>query len=456
MIFKRKSLTLLTLALILTGCASHESGFEEYPYQTLKQEYPVDKTYNINTLWWTNYHDVQLNQLVETALRNNIDLATGAINVNQALYQANLVGADLVPTFSGSLGASASKNIKNGSNSVQNFQAGANLSYTLDLWGRLRDSASAAEWTYKATGEDLEASKLTIINSVIDSYFHLKYLQEIRTINLDTLKNYQQIHNISLAKQKYGLVSDLDVVQSQQSIESTQNAINSLDLEIKTTEQTLKNILNYQPGNAIYLSKNSLLDTPLQNIDVNIPVSTIANRPDLKADEYRLLSSFKDRTAVEKTIYPDITLGSALSSSGTKFNNALNVPVASGNVSISLPFLDWNRVKNNIKISQAQFEKTKLGFEKDIVAALNEIDTYYYTYNNYTSNFQSVVKQYDNNKRISSYYKARYDQGIAEMSDWLNALQSENSAKQSIVQAKYQLLNSENKVYQAMAGKYNK
>lgn len=453
---KYKIITMLISAAILTGCSTTNSGFENYPYKELQVQYPVDKAYNIDISWWKKYNDAELNKIVDIAIRNNIDLASSAIKVNQALYQANLVGADLVPSFSGSVGASTSKNIKEGGNSNQNFQGSLNISYTLDLWQRLSDSASAKEWVYKATQQDLEATKLTLINSVVDNYFHLKYLHEIYNINSDSLKNYEKIYNISINKNKYGLVSNLDVIQAQQSIESTKNNLNSINLQIKTTEQTLKNLLNYQPQNSIYLSDNSLLDIPLQGIDLDVPISTIANRPDLKAYEYRLLSSFKDKTAVEKSIYPDITIGSSLSSSNNRFNNALNIPIAAANISINLPFLDWNHIKWNIKISQADFEQSKLNFEKAIVSSLNEIDTYYYTYSNYLNNYNSVKKQYDNNLKISNYYKVRYDQGISEMADWLNALQTENSSKQSIVQAKYQLLSSESNVYQAMAGKYQK
>lgn len=453
---KINKMTFLAVSLLIAGCSTtQQSGFETYNYKKLQDEYPVNKSYRISTNWWENYKDQNLNQLVNTALANNIDLATGAIKVNQALYQANLLGADLVPTFNSSLGASTSKNIKTGGNSTQNFQGSVGVSYTVDLWGKLRDSASAADWSYKATQEDLEESKLTIINTVIDNYFHLKYLYETKVINENTLKNYKEILRISTEKEKYGLVSDLDVVQAQQSVESTENNLNNIDLEIKVTEQTLKNVLNYQPNNAIMLSHTSIMDQPLQGIDLNVPISTIANRPDLKAYEYRLLSSFKDKKAAEKTIYPDITIGGSLSSSNNKINDALNVPIAASNISISLPFLDWSHIKWNIKISQSEFEGARLNFEKGITTALNEIDTYYYTYNNYKNNYGSILRQYNNNKKISEYYKVRYNQGISDMADWLNALQSENSAKQSMVEAKYQLLSSENKVYQSMAGKYN-
>ena len=68
--------------------------------------------YDVNGNWWEIYQSQQLNALMEQALANNVDLKQAAISVNKALYQANILGADLVPSFSGSLGANASKNLK--------------------------------------------------------------------------------------------------------------------------------------------------------------------------------------------------------------------------------------------------------------------------------------------------------------------------------------------------------
>lgn len=248
----------------------------------------------------------------------------------------------------------------------------------------------------------------------------------------------------------------MDVVQAQQSITSSENEINSIDLQIKTIQQTLRNILNYSPSTPININSASLLDIKLNGVDMNVPVSTIANRPDIKALEYRLKSSFKNQTAVEKDIYPDITISSGLSSSSNKFKNTFNIPVASGGVSISLPFLDWDHVKWNVKTSQSEFEASKISFEQGVTEALNDIDVYYYTYKNYQYNYKNVNQQYINDKKITGYYQARYASGISEMSDLLSAIQTENNAKESIIQAKYQLLTSESDIYKAMAGQYIK
>lgn len=454
--FKYKKISaIIILGLLISGC-SQNSGFEKYPEKRLNESYPTSNLYNINVQWWKDYNDNQLNYIIQTALTNNTDLAQTAINVNLALYQANLLGADLVPTFSSSISGNASKNLKDGGNSTTSVGGNVSISYELDLWRKLADSADAGVWTYKATQEDLEEAKLALINNVISSYFKLKYLNEYYSLTQDNVKTYSQLLNISDNKLKYGLISNLDVVQAQQSLAQAQNTLNDINLQIKQTEQTLKNLINYSPNNKIILNNTSILDAKLQGIDLNIPVSTIANRPDVKSQEYSLLSLFKDKTAQEKAIYPSITLSSAISSSGSKANNAFNVPLGAVGLSINLPFLDWNHLKWNIKTSQANFDKQKYAFQGSITTALNEIDTYYYTYQNSITTYNNDKNMYDNSKKITNYYKVRYDSGIADMSDYLSAIQSENNYKQSILQAKYNLIVNENNVYKAMAGKYQK
>lgn len=191
---KKISLTALTV-LILSGCSAGHSGFESYPMNDLKNQEIITQQYHINTEWWKQYHQEDLNQLIEIAIKNNLDFAAGKIKVNQALYQANLSGADLIPTLSGSMSGSTSKNIKTGGNSTQSFNGGINLSYTVDLWGKLSDAAKEKEYEYKATQEDLDVIKLTLINNTVNGYFNLKYLNEkeiLKSLILKIIKSFMR------------------------------------------------------------------------------------------------------------------------------------------------------------------------------------------------------------------------------------------------------------------------
>lgn len=131
-------------------------------------------------------------------------------------------------------------------------------------------------------------------------------------------------------------------------------------------------------------------------------------------------------------------------------------PVGNGLIKLDLPFLDWNRVKNNVKISETDYVTARLNYEQKITSALNEIDRYYYSYTQSRSSLKILQDTNAKNKRISSYYKNRYEQGVSEFREWITALNTELNSQLAILNAKYAILTNENAVYQAMAGKYRR
>lgn len=454
----------LIATITLSACSNMSSDGSLQKVQLNFQQYQeITKQFQINEQWWKGYQDAELNRLVEMALTNNIDLAKSAIAMNKALYNAHLVGADLVPTFSGSGTTTVSKgvgspekNTVSTSSSTVNHQLGFNLSYTLDLWRRLADTASAAEWEYKATQEDLQATHLSLINAVVSSYYNLAYYQDAIKMAEENVKSYEQITRILTNKLNVGSIDQLSVAQAQQATLAARNTLISLRSAQKTAEQTLRNLLNVKPNEALTVRYPNLLSVKLQGIDLNVPVSVIANRPDINASLNRLQSAFKSLTATEKSWFPTITLGGSLTSTVAKADNLGNNQVLGGSIGFNLPFLDWYRVKNNIKLSEESYNLAKLNYEQTLTSALNEIDTYYYAYEQSKAGFDNLQKKYDYDKRISGYYKNRYDQGVSELREWLSALNTERSSALSLLENKYNIIKTENAVYQAMAGKYTK
>lgn len=455
----------IALGLAVSACSSikmSQDGSLENAQETYQQYEEIAQQYAINQEWWKGYRDPNLNLLVERALNNNLDLAKSAVAVNRALYNANLLGAELVPTFSGSGSSSAAKGVGSTSNQITtgtssiNHQVGFNLSYTLDLWKRLADSASAVEWEHKATIEDLKKARLAIINGVISSYYQLGYYKDAIAITEKSIKNYEQIARILTNKMQAGLIDSLAVEQAQQAIIASRNSLVNLRTNQKTAEQTLRNLLNLQPNEKIGVKYPSIMSVKLQGVDMNVPVSAISARPDVTASLQRLQSAFKSLTAMEKSWYPSVTLGASLAGSAVKVADVTDNPLGSGVLSFNLPFLDWNRVSNNVKISETGYEAAKLNYQQTITTALNEIDTYYYAYGQSRTNLANVQKQHSHDKKISTYYKNRYEQGVSEFREWIAAMNTERNSELSILNAKFAMLQNENAVYQAMAGKYSR
>ena len=451
------------LGLAVSACSNMSSDSSLNQAQETYQNYEnISKQFSIDEQWWRGYNDPQLNALVDQAIKNNLDLAKSAISVNRALYNANLVGANLVPTFSGSGSSSASKGIgsSNNTNSVGTSTvsntASFKLSYTVDLWRRLADTASAAEWEHKATQEDLKAARLSLINSVVATYYQIAYYKDAIAVTNRTIKNYEQISSILNNKLKVGAIDPLAVEQAQQATLSARNSVVGLETSLKTAEQTMRNLLNLQPNQPLPSRYPNILNVKLQGVDTNVPVSAIANRPDVVARLSRLQSAFKTLTATEKSWFPTLTLGGAISGSARSASNVADNPIANGMFSFDLPFLDWNRVKNNVKISEADYTTARINYEQTITAALNEIDSYYYTYNQARSSLGLLEQTYEKNRKISTYYQNRYNQGVAEFRDWISAMNTELSSQISVLNQKYMILTNENLVYQAMAGKYSR
>ena len=453
----------VVLGLALSACSNMSNdGSLDQAKQTYQNYQDITKQFSVDEQWWRGYNDPQLNELVEQAIKNNLDLAKSAIAVNRALYNANLVGANLVPTFSGSGSSSASKGVgsSNNTNSVGtstvNNTASFNLSYTIDLWRRLADSASAAEWEHKATQEDLKAARLSLINSVVATYYQIAYYKDAIAVTNRTIKNYEQISNILNNKLKVGAIDPLAVEQAQQATLSARNSVAGLETSLKTAEKTMRNLLNLQPNQPLPSRYPNILNVKLQGVDTNVPVSAIANRPDVAMRLNRLQSAFKTLTATEKSWFPTLTLGGAISGSARSASNVADNPIANGMFSFDLPFLDWNRVKNNVKISEADYTTARMNYEQTITSALNEIDSYYYTYNQSRSSFDLLEQTYEKNRKITTYYQNRYNQGVAEFRDWISAMNTELSSQISLLNQKYTILTNENLVYQAMAGKYSR
>ena len=413
----------ISLAFLTAGCSVTDyilpTVEDELNYtQTIKQTYQVDKN------WWKLYNNAELNLLVETALKNNPDYVKAALNINKQLYNLNLATLDLFPTLYGNASASSQRQIDTKDNFSSNFSGEMGLNYELDLYGKIRDLQSAQEFEYQATIMDRESARLSLINSVVDLYFNLEYLDNSIEVAKDNVKTYQNIQDIT-----------------------------ELETQFKEMEASLKNILNTH-DDKFTVKYGNILQQQNLNVDVNVPVAVLANRPDLKASELRLQEAFKNLNAEEKSWYPSVSINGLLASTSDKARTTFDFPYILGSVSVDLPFLDWNRVKNNINISKTDYHITLVDFNDTLNQAVNEVGYYYAAYEKSLMMFNNTEANYQNSVKITDYYKQRYNLGKIEFKDFLEAIYTQNALKQSLISQKYQIIKYENYVYKALGGKY--
>ena len=448
-----------SLSLIMTGllCACTTSTL--YPHNSLQKAGMLSSTdiatmYHVDANWWENYQDPLLNELVETALSNNIDLRQAALTAEKARYSARLTEVALFPTASGSLGASSSKDLKQGGASSRNFNGQIGLSYEVDLWQKLRANTDASIWKYHASEQDLQSSRLSLINSVVDGYFHLAYVDGAIELTQKSISKYQKIARIAQAQYQSGKVSSINAINAEQSLLSAENTLTSLQQNRVEILQNLHNLLNQRPNEVGDIRPTALGKIHFNSVNLDVPLSVLANRPDLRAAEYRLQSAYASQQATRRSWYPSITLNTAVNSRSNDSAYALRFPVGTASVSINLPFLDWQTLNWQNKQAKAEFDSAILSFEQSLTTALNEVDRYYRQYNLSKTTLANMQQKYQFDQKNSQYYQARYQYGANPLSDWLDALNKEYSSAQNVLNNRYVVLQNENLIYQAMAGRY--
>ena len=443
-----KYIFLAFLAFFMTACATKALNYD-----------PKDIKRDYNATWQYNFNIAELDSLIAEALKNNEDLETASLNLYQAMLRANIALSDLAPTPSASTRASSNRDIKAGGASARSFTADVSLSWELDIFGRIYDAYESARFEAIASLLNLEDVRESLVNSVISAYFNILYLNEQKANLLLNYENMLKLHEIVKIKESLGREEPLALSLSAGNLLSLQNSLNNADKDLNASFESLKNLTRTQFLPSTKISEISLPKADLGTIsaenndgELNISwLSRLSSRPDVNMALAQLNAGFYDYKASQKDFLPRINLGGSLSSSSDKISDAYTFNLLSGNVSISLPFLNFYKLRQNLKISEAEFNKLRLNYEKTLANAINEALRFASDYELDSQSLLNSENIITEREKILAIYEQKYSLGRAELKDLLSAQNDLLSAKNSLANMKYQVLRDLIGFYKASA-----
>ena len=443
-----KYIFLTFLAFFMTACATKAINYDP---KYIKRDY--------NATWQYNFNIAELDSLIAEALKNNEDLETASLNLYQAMLRANIALSDLAPTPSASTRASSNRDIKAGGASARSFTADVSLSWELDIFGRIYDAYESAKFEAIASLLNLEDVRESLVNSVISAYFNILYLNEQKANLLVNYENMLKLHEIVKIKESLGREEPLALSQSAENLLSLQNSLNNADKDLNASFESLKNLTRTQFLPSAKISEISLPKADLGTIsaenndgELNISwLSRLSSRPDVNMALAQLNAGFYDYKASQKDFLPRINLGGSLSSSSDKISDAYTFNLLSGNVSVSLPFLNFYKLRQNLKISEAEFNKLRLNYEKTLANAINEALRFASDYELDSQSLLNSENIITEREKILAIYEQKYSLGRAELKDLLSAQNDLLSAKNSLANMKYQVLRDLIGFYKASA-----
>jgi multidrug efflux system outer membrane protein len=239
-------------SLIVAGCAMGPDY--ERPQTPMPEgfEQSVDDGVSMANLnWWELFNDEQLNTLVRIALEQNKDMAIAVSRIEEARAALGFVRSDQYPQFEVAAGANRGNSVPGTSfiTGVSNsFVLAGNLSFEVDLWGKLRRSTEAARAELLATVEAGNSVKITLIADVASAYLLLLDIDARAAISERTLRTREESLGIIQARFDKGTVALIDVNQAQIEKYDAEAALIALQRQSVQVENLLNVLLGQHPG----------------------------------------------------------------------------------------------------------------------------------------------------------------------------------------------------------------
>ena len=332
--------------------------------------------------WWESFGDTTLNALVEEALVFNNDLAAAAGRVLEA--EALLGGARANQWPRVEVGGTASRSKISSTQTFglldpyrNSYSLSANLSYELDLWGRLSRGKEAALATLLASEQDRRAVAQGLIAGVVRTWLEIRELQLQVALNEGTVRNFNQ--NLETVRGRYqrGLVTALDVHLAAQNLASAQAAGPGFRQSLARARRQLEILVGRYPAGAIEADDfAAALPAPLPPVPEGLPGQLLERRPDLAAAELRLHASVARVGEAKAALYPRISLtGSAGSTSpelGELFTQPTNIWSLAGN--LFMPLLNRGATRAQAEAAAARAEQAAAGYRGAVLQAFAEVE----------------------------------------------------------------------------------
>lgn len=434
-----------------------------------KPEVPVVKTPNqfkptikvtnakLKEKWWENFHDTELNRLVELAIKNNYSYQIALKNIQIACTYVTQNLSGLFPQVN--LGFSTTRNKFNsvafgGSFANQNAvssnthifnlqQLSGSVSYQVDIWNQIRNSVNQAKANQDASTADSNVMKLTLITSVVDTYFQIITLDA----NLNNLNKQYRFANeivwLTNTQFRSGLVDASTLDNAKNQAETIQSNINNLKKQKQVLQYTLAYLVGEYPENFTFSMDNDFKSLQVKNlIPPGIPSEMMANRPDIQEAYYQILSyGYLEKQNIANFL-PSISLTGNYGYQSTALSHLLSSANTYWNYGLyATQFVfDYQTRMSEYKRSKYQYESAILNYKNTVLNAFKEVDSALSSYKEDNEALLAYQKQTINSKDLLNLASSQYRSGLADYSTYLttdlNYLQSSfNLANQKLVVA---------------------
>ena len=453
-----KRLTLaVSVTLAVSGCATVGSDFTapknvaDASFRHLPQGGASEA--HLPAQWWTVFNDTTLNNLEQTALRDNPSVKAAAQRLVQALEQAGVSRASQQPSLSvntsvanSRTSAETSQGLALGGRSIKgnNYTVGASMSYELDLLGRVRRLVEASDAQALVAEADRDGVLLMLSSQLATTYWQLRGLDAEIAILKGALDTRRESEELVTARFDAGLSNELDVSRARIEYANAKADLQEVQRQRNLLEHSLATLVGASPS-AMLTAANAnpaVLPQP-PAIPVGLPASLLAQRPDLAGSVANLRAANAQIGVAEGAFYPSVTLTGNFgyaSENLRKLGEGSSRQFSAGPLALSLPIFDGGRNKANLAIAKARYEEAIANHETKLLTALREVEDALSDVQQ--RQLQGEAQSASQVAAARGYLvaRARYERGVSTYLDVTDAQRSALTADRAAVQINTQRL----------------
>jgi len=388
----KRLLTLFSALLAATGCAVgpdyHRPEAAPIPPAFKEQSGPVSvaasdwkpaepRDTKLKGNWWETFGDSQLNALeaqidvtnqniaqAEAQFRGARAAIRGAradfwptVNANAAVTRAHTAATNTAPATTGTL-----------------YTASGDVSYEVDMWGRIRRNVESSVATAQASAADLETIRLSMHAELAIDYFQLRSLDVEKHLLDDNVDAYARALQLTVNRYNQGVVSGVDVAQAQTQLENTRAQATDLEVSRAQLEHAIATLIGKAPAD-FGIDSNQVV-TPVPAIPIGIPSELLERRPDVAAAERRMAAASAQIGVAVAAYFPKLLLAAAGGYGSSSISNWFSLPNRFWSVGPELAALlfDGGKRRSVTEQAQASYDVSVAVYRQQVLTALQEVE----------------------------------------------------------------------------------
>ena len=450
----RQLLPLLT-SFFLLACSNTSEVDKKLTNPSLPDNWQESKqALSVENNWLSQLDNPQVQQLVTKALAANHQFAMQAYALEIAEQQLIVSGSQLWPELDLAFRSGRSKD--NQSDSYANSNSvNLNLSYELDIWGKLSAADQISNYNYLAQKATFEQYKQQLVVNVVTTWFKVIEADKLLSLYRSRVENSQQ--NLAIIEGRYrsGLTAALDVYLTRNDLNNELTRVSEQATEKTKLIRKLERLIGEYPKGELLVNANLPLLT--NDIPIGLPSELISRKPELKASWYKLLSQDAALAYAHKQRFPSIILSGSVGDATTDIGDLLSGSSLAWSLlgSISAPIFNAGRLQANEEKSRIELRQGEQLYLDTLYEAFSDVENAITTEKNLKHSYYTMLAAQENAKIAATLSFEQYQSGLVSYTTVLDAQKRSFEAQTTLIKIKNRLIANRINLHLSLGGDFS-